>query len=164
MDKQPLGCTLRCATQEDIQTLVQLRLDFLREDVGMLTPQEQRELTGTLEDYFSQYLGHGCIATLAQVQGRAVSIALMVFTHRPAHPRFPTGTTAQLLNVYTLPEYRRRGLATRVLRELVEQARCAGVSYIELLASADGRPLYEMLGFTETRLPYTPMRLALPRE
>ena len=50
-------------------------------------------------------------------------------------------------NVAVAPEYRRQGIATRILTRLVEDAHRRGVTAISLEATAMGRPLYEKFGF-----------------
>lgn len=59
----------------------------------------------------------------------------------------PTGWKAYLINLYTAPQYRRQGIATRILTRLVEDAHRRGVTAISLEATAMGRPLYEKFGF-----------------
>ena len=59
----------------------------------------------------------------------------------------PTGRKAYLMNLYTAPQYRRQGIATRILTRLVEDAHRRGVTAISLEATAMGRPLYEKFGF-----------------
>ena len=54
----------------------------------------------------------------------------------------PTGRKAYLMNLYTAPQYRRQGIATRILTRLVEDAHRRGVTAISLEATAIGRPLY----------------------
>lgn len=49
--------------------------------------------------------------------------------------------------VATEAEYRRRGLATRLLRAMLAQARQRGLRSASLQASADGLPVWERLGF-----------------
>jgi ribosomal protein S18 acetylase RimI-like enzyme len=56
---------------------------------------------------------------------------------------------AYILNVYTRPEARRMGLARALMDRLVEAARAAGARRVWLRASADGRLLYESMGFRE---------------
>ena len=51
------------------------------------------------------------------------------------------------MNMYTKPEYRRKGIAWQTLKLLVKAARQAGVSSISLEATESGRPLYEAFGF-----------------
>jgi GNAT superfamily N-acetyltransferase len=55
-----------------------------------------------------------------------------------------------VLNVYVEPHWRRRGLARRLMQEILEWAPTAGVARLVLHASREGRPLYEALGFTAT--------------
>lgn len=49
--------------------------------------------------------------------------------------------------VLTRPEYRRRGLARRLMEKALECAATRKVESIKLDATADGQPLYEKLGF-----------------
>ena len=45
------------------------------------------------------------------------------------------------------PDYRRRGIATRLLRAALDHLRGAGVPVVKLDATPAGRPVYEALGF-----------------
>lgn len=69
----------------------------------------------------------------------------------------PTGRKAYLMNLYTAPSHRRRGVARRTLGLLVAASRERGVLHITLEATDQGRPLYERFGFVsvenEMRLP-----------
>ena len=76
----------------------------------------------------------------------AASAGLLWFPHPPG-PVNPVGLEAYLLNVYTRPEARHRGLARKLVERAVGEARSAGVRRIWLRASPAGRPLYEELGF-----------------
>lgn len=55
------------------------------------------------------------------------------------------------MNVYTRKEYRRKGVAALMVKELIEEARRRGVTEISLDATDAGRPLYETLGFVESK-------------
>ena len=59
----------------------------------------------------------------------------------------PSGTKAYIMNMYTHPDHRRRGIARRTLGLLIDAALAAGVTDISLEATAAGRPLYESSGF-----------------
>ena len=59
----------------------------------------------------------------------------------------PSGNKAYIMNMYTRPEFRRKGIAYRMLDLLVGDAKAKGVSFITLEATAMGRPLYEKYGF-----------------
>ena len=55
-----------------------------------------------------------------------------------------------IVNVYTEPAYRRRGLARRLMVAMLEWAHGEGYGTVSLHASDFGRSLYESLGFKAT--------------
>jgi GNAT superfamily N-acetyltransferase len=74
-------------------------------------------------------------------------------------PDDPTPRRAWIQNVYTEPEFRRQGLAQRLMDTAVEWCRAEGFVSVSLHASVFGRPLYEKMGFEQTN----EMRLRLRR-
>jgi ribosomal protein S18 acetylase RimI-like enzyme len=60
---------------------------------------------------------------------------------------YDVGTDTAVWFVATLPQARRRGLASEVLKRLLLDARARGQRTASLQASQAGRPLYERLGF-----------------
>jgi GNAT superfamily N-acetyltransferase len=67
---------------------------------------------------------------------------------RPGHVRGEP--EALILSMWTDPAHRRRGLATCVLEAMLDWCRRRGIRRVTLHASAQGRPIYERLGFTQT--------------
>ena len=61
----------------------------------------------------------------------------------------PTGRKAYIMNMYTKPDYRRRGIAFKTLDLLVADAKEKGITSISLEATDMGRPLYEKYGFIQ---------------
>ncbi len=59
----------------------------------------------------------------------------------------PTGEKAYIMNMYTAPSHRRRGIAAHTLDLLVSAAKARGVTHISLEAADMGRPLYQAYGF-----------------
>ncbi len=55
------------------------------------------------------------------------------------------------MNMYTKPEYRRKGIALKTLNLLVEDAKSRGITAISLEATDMGRPLYEKYGFLKMK-------------
>jgi GNAT superfamily N-acetyltransferase len=72
--------------------------------------------------------------------------------------------TARLRHVYVLKAERRRGLARRLLRRLLDDAREAGFSQVRLLTdTVAGARFYESLGFSSLRSPHGSHVMALGR-
>ncbi len=66
------------------------------------------------------------------------------------------GRLGHIANIYTDPAHRRRGLARKLMTTILTWAKVEQLDRITLSASADGRPLYEKLGFvtnSEMQLP-----------
>jgi GNAT superfamily N-acetyltransferase len=61
-----------------------------------------------------------------------------------------------ILNVYTCPQSRRKGLARKLTERAIEWCRANRVGTVILHASDAGRPLYQSMGF----VPSNEMRLA----
>jgi GNAT superfamily N-acetyltransferase len=57
---------------------------------------------------------------------------------------------ALIVNVFTEPEWRRRGIARLLLERIIAWCREQRIESIVLHASEDGRTLYEQLGFMQT--------------
>ncbi|WP_176014650.1 GNAT family N-acetyltransferase [Victivallis sp. Marseille-Q1083] len=150
---------IRKATPDDLDALVQLRLDFLCEEHGEFPPESRDAFRRQWADFFTGHLGCDCLAYVADTDEELVSVALLLLVEKPANFRYPTGRTGQLLNVYTRPAYRRRGLATLILQALLVEAAQRQVSLLELAATPAGKALYEKLGFRETDSAYTAMQL-----
>jgi len=154
---------IRKADKNDLRALVDVRLAYLDEDWKGL-PADQRFIIKTqLNAYFKKHLGSDDFtAMLAEQDGETVSSAFIIYSERPANLPFITGKTALILNVFTAPAHRGKGLATKLLGELIREARERGASFIELSATPAGRPLYEKLGFTLYQSSHcTEMRLQL---
>lgn len=72
------------------------------------------------------------------------------------HPYHPTVTnlrgqpTAYILNVYTEPAHRRRGLARLLVAEILAWCVAHDIPRASLHASEAGRSVYEQLGFVST--------------
>jgi GNAT superfamily N-acetyltransferase len=75
----------------------------------------------------------------------------------PAGPHDPVTRRALIINVYTEPKVRRKGLARRLMLLMIQWLKEQGFSSVALHASDEGRPLYETLGF----IPTNEMRLRL---
>ena len=106
-------------------------------------------------------LNSSFIALLAENDSQAISTVYMAVAEKPANPAFITGKAATILNVFTYPDYRCKGIATKLLTMIIAEAKAMNISYLELSATDSGKPLYEKLGFVHRQSKYTEMRLRL---
>ena len=139
---------IRIATKDDIELLMSSRLEMLK--VVNNLPQDYEysdELVNESRDYF---LNGDHITVLAMDGGTVIGCASMSFIRIMPTFGHPTGRRAHLMNVYTRSEYRRQGIARKMVELLISETWKRGATEISLDATALGRPLYESLGFTDS--------------
>lgn len=136
-------------TIEHIDTIISLRLALLKELDELSSPQEEQLMeTATREYLQTALLNHEFISYMAETNGEPVSISGMVLFKRPPYLENLQGIEAYILNMYTVPKFRGKGLAKRLLEECIDESKKSGVKRIWLHASEDGEPLYKKMGFT----------------
>jgi GNAT superfamily N-acetyltransferase len=142
--------SLRRATVEDIGLLLELRQAMWREATLDMDTTDAALALQEARKYLLEKMPSGeYICYLAEAEGRVVGVGGMFLNRHLPRPRSPRGVEGYILNMLTLPEWRRRGVASAIVRELLKCAREAGASLVGLRASEDGRPVYEKFGFRE---------------
>ena len=145
-----MGLLYQRAGKEDLDLLADTRIQVLRaanrldDDVDMsLVRRESYE-------YYEKSLGDRThCAYLVFDKDRFVGAGGVSFYRVMPTYHNPTGWKAYIMNMYTHPEYRRKGIALHMLDLLVKEARQAGIGLISLEATEMGRPLYEKYGFVK---------------
>ena len=102
--------------------------------------------------YINTHLGDGSLHAWVIQAGEQVvaSGAVSIINQYPPHFVNIHGDIPYLHSVYTLHEYRRKGMARRIVRQAIDFCRERGFTIFKLHASQEGRPLYESLGFQQT--------------
>ncbi|MCM1525624.1 MAG: GNAT family N-acetyltransferase [Bacteroides sp.] len=135
---------------KDIDLLTETRIEVLRAANGLSDDTDMSEAKEQSYRYYKRALHDGThIAYLVFDGDRLVGTGGVSFYHVMPTYHNPSGRKAYIMNMYTIPEYRRRGIAYKTLDRLVEDARNNGISDISLEATSMGRPLYEKYGFVK---------------
>jgi len=151
----------RRGTLDDVQVLVDLRVRFLNELLNHPENSETRVVRKSLLEYFTGAIpSRDFVAWVAEFGGKIVATSGMVVWQKPAlYGGVESGKLGYLLNFYTIPEARGKGIATRLLNELIGEAKSMGLRYVHLHASKDGEPIYRKAGFVEPKMPELVLRL-----
>jgi len=154
--------TYRRANINNVETLVEYRVRFLNELNNHPENEETKTLRKTLREYFSRTIpSNEFIAWLAEYNGKVVGTSGMVVWQLPSrYGGLESGKAGYLLNFYTIPGARRKGICTRLLNELLKEAKSLGIKYLHLHASKDGINIYRKAGFVEPS--QTELNLVLP--
>ena len=135
----------KIATEKDIDELMNIRLEMLRIVNEM---DENQTFTEELISCSKRYFLEGNQVTCLAFDGNE-AIGCASISYFEVMPTFshPTGKRAHLMNVYTRKEYRRQGIAKKMVELLIEDAKEKHATEISLDATESGRPLYKSLGF-----------------
>lgn len=136
------------ATMEDLALLTETRIEVLRAANRLSDETDMSEIKEQSFHYYKEALRLGThIAYLVFDQDLFVGAGGVSFYQVMPTCHNPSGNKAYIMNMYTHPRYRRKGIAFKTLDLLVNAARDRGITHIFLEATDMGRPLYEKYGF-----------------
>lgn len=136
------------ASMEDLALLISSRMEVLRVANELDENTDMSRVEAQSYDYFRAAFRDNAFEAYLVFDGDrlAGTGGVSFFRVMPTYHN-PSGWKAYIMNMYTKPEYRRRGIACRTLDLLVKAARERGIYHITLEATKMGRPLYEKYGF-----------------
>ena len=143
------GIELRRAGAQDVDLLVDLRKTVLIAANKLSADADLSHLDAACAAYFADEGKH---TTFLALDGdRVVGVGSADYHTEMPTCSNPTGRCAFLMNIYTDPAYRRKGIAARIVTALVEDAKTRGAGSVLLEATDMGAPLYRKLGFVDAK-------------
>ena len=136
---------IREITQDDVETIAHMRVLMLDEVTDEPLPWQ---LEGSVRRFVWRHMqDRTCLGVVAEDEGRVIADAVIYLFETMPDEVNVRGLTAMLYNVYTLPEYRGRGIMAQMLPEVIRLAREAGAVELKMTAEKKAIPLYERMGF-----------------
>ena len=87
-----------------------------------------------------------------------MSVAYLHIIEMPANSALLNGLYGEVLSVYTEPDYRGKGICTKLMNTLIEYGKTIGLGRIDLSATDEGYPIYAKVGFKDKEHRYRDMR------
>lgn len=145
------GIRIREASQVDLETILHHRRSMFR-DMAEGTVDELDRMVEVARPWLKKALADGSYQHWLAIDGggRVAGGGGILLSPWPANPHDPCTERAIILNVYTEPDFRRRGIARQVMQAILAWVQARGLRSVNLHASPEGRHLYEALGFAQT--------------
>lgn len=138
----------RQADVSDLALLVRSRVDFMNSFWGDTYSHKEPELAAHLAAYFMKHLVSGdYVSFLAFCGEEFAGVGGMHIREMPGGYRNMTGRVGYIMNMFTIPAYRRKGICKAILDQLIATGKQAGIHLFELHATADGEKVYPQTGF-----------------
>jgi GNAT superfamily N-acetyltransferase len=146
---------IRLATFADAETIAWHRARMFQ-DMGDVSAEAFETLRGKARTRIEEWLDRGDYvgwlaspANQPEIVVGGAGVQLQPILPRPLSPSMiGEGRQGTIVNVFTEPDWRRRGIAGLILREIITWVRSERLDRLLLHASDEGRSLYEKLGFT----------------
>ncbi len=142
------------ADLRDLPILMEWRIRVLREVFSFPEDMDTTSLEQANRQYYKQHLRDGShMACFARKTGTGVIVGCggICYQEEMPSPDNSSGSCGYLMNIYTLPEYRKLGVGREIVKFLIWDAKRRGVEKIYLESSDSGRQLYQELGFSEMK-------------
>jgi ribosomal protein S18 acetylase RimI-like enzyme len=138
------------ATIADLEILTETRIEVLRAANKLGDDVDMREVKKQTLEYYKNALNDESHSAYL-VFDADTFVGAGAVSYFQVMPTFhnPTGKKAYIMNMYTKPSHRRRGIAFKILDLLVTEAKSKGITAISLEATQMGKPLYTKYGFVK---------------
>ncbi len=145
------GFRVRRARARDVDVLV-LHRRRMWEDIGGRTPEQLDAADPVYRRWYLRESSAGRYLAFVAEDPRGRVVASGCLWLQPGQPRPGDASCVDpyLLSMYTEPAYRKKRLATRIVREAIRWCRENGHGRMTLHASKMGRGVYRRLGFERT--------------
>ena len=132
--------------KNDLDEFIRIRIGQLREEGAT----EDIDLKPALMDYYNRHMADGTFVSYIAVDGdKIVGTSGMSFVEKPPYFGCPSGKLGLLSSMYTDNNYRRQGIAKKLLSMVVDEARAYGCGVVQITASDMGVLLYSDFGFVK---------------
>ncbi|MCD8026331.1 MAG: GNAT family N-acetyltransferase [Clostridiales bacterium] len=141
---------IKKADISDLDELMKWREIVLRAVFSIPYEKNIDELLAANKNYYQSALEKGeHVACFAHSENQIVGCGgLCIYNEMPS-PDNPTGICGYLMNIYTVTNMRRRGVAKAVVEWLIREAKDRKAHKIYLEASEEAYSLYKKSGFSD---------------
>ncbi|MBP3792609.1 MAG: GNAT family N-acetyltransferase [Ruminococcus sp.] len=143
-----MDITYKKLTLAYLDTFINMRIAQLREEGA----DDDIDLFAPLKDYYLRHMADNTFTAWLAFDGdRIIGTSGMSFVEKPPYFGCLSGKIGLLSSMFTDKQYRRKGIASELLKRVVDEARNYGCGTVQITASDMGVKLYAAFGFTHNK-------------
>ncbi len=140
----------RKAVLSDVDTLSRMRAAMLSEE-EKYTDAFQALIYENTKKYMENGIRDNMLTAFVAVDNSCViAMGSVTYFLLPPNDWCPDGDTAYIGSMYTLPAYRKQGLASQILSLILDETKARMCQRILLNTTDMGKPLYDKFGFASS--------------
>lgn len=147
-----MSVSVKKAELQDLSSLMEWRMRVLAEVFPIKEGENRTDIRKNNEAYYKTHLSdatHTACFAFNEENGEIIGCGGICYQKEMPSPDNLTGTNGYLMNIYTLPEYRGKGVGRKIIEFLIEDAKRRGTEKIYLESSKGAKHLYEEIGFSD---------------
>lgn len=136
------------ASIEYLDKMIRLRLNIFKEYGRIRDEAEYEHLLKHNYDYFYERMQNDKAGFyFIESNNEIVSIAAIILIEKPPVNNDDIGQEGYIFNVYTQPQFRGKGLATKIIQHIIEDFKKKNITKITLEANEKSKDVYQRIGF-----------------
>lgn len=133
----------------DKENFIKMRVSLFKELGEIDENSEIDELVKETGTYYTNHIDKDLFCWFAKIDNKIAAVASMCIFCRIPYFQNPVGLEGYILNVYTLPEFRNKGAASKLITEIITFSKNSAIKKLWLNSSEAGKEIYKSLGFKE---------------
>ncbi|MHA4987882.1 GNAT family N-acetyltransferase [Cetobacterium somerae] len=126
-----------------------LRISLFKELKEINSKEDIEELILSTKKYFFDNIEKNLLCWAIEVDNEIVSIASLNIFYRIPYAENLLGKEGYILNVYTLPNYRKKNMADTLIKVIIDYAKNNSIKKLWLNSSDEGKRIYLKNNFKE---------------
>lgn len=147
---------IRLAALDDVETLIKMRMDFTLEHRSNLIISENayKEYYEETKDFLVRAIeSNQWFIWVAELENKLVSHIFLELIYKVPRPGKKTNPFVYMTNVYTLPEFRGRGIGSKLLQHINTWSKGRNYEFIIVWPSDTSIEFYKGNGYVHCKEP-----------
>lgn len=133
--------------KKSVDEFCHLRIELFEELGEIHKDIDITELKSATKQYYMSHINNDLLCWGIFQERKLVSIGSLCLFSRIPYEENLSGLEGYILNIYTLPPYRKRGFANQILDMIIEYSKKNQINRLWLNSSEQGKRLYAQRGF-----------------